>query len=264
MCMRIPRIVGFYTNNSCEIGKPTEFDWASELVTELVTEDEEGSIQVISPPANLSDIASSCVNENSGTVIYIRQLHYVPEMNEADMTIVGEYQMRIWQELERRKVTDIFVESLYEDLNSQSPIRRNDDSRVLRTVFPNGIPEEPTDLQLLCLALYGSYLIYFYVHSEITLHKTLSEEESASIDSEINRAINVSENILGNRERFASREIEIFFENNPGATIVLIYGALHEFRDNLEGLAEPPILIDIDFPEIRARLSSNLSPSLNS
>lgn len=191
-----------------------------------------------------------------GTVLFFRQVHmlpeeFLPELSELQQRRImqegARYQLEMLREMERLEVSHIFAEGMYPENEPEMNSSIEDDAiRYARDVFISGVPTRFEDLtrdQAATLIAMGADHLYRFRHSGSHLHpadlRNFAEEMlgemhgpdgiRAPIGPEFERIDRI-------RENYAVREIRDYFEENPGTTVLLIYGMDHNFRDNFERL----------------------------
>jgi len=206
-------------------------------------------------------------NPNKGEVVYFRQIHETGKsVPRVDVT-VGMCQYQIWEELQAGKFKHVFVEGFPEDMEPGDPRRTGEEgwSLMVKVMFPEGMPKTPSLPQLFALAKLGAPFIYAYFNPDVTLHRTQYKNEDTSQRDDLLAAefeahpdmdpkhfdfSNLIHKFDAARETSAAREIMNYLKDNPGAKVVLVYGARHQFNDDFEKEKTPPVVVSVSFPFI--------------
>ncbi len=189
-------------------------------------------------------------NPDAGQVTFVRQIHFVEGMTEAELLEIGRFQFKILKYFVETQPRHIFSEGVCGELS-------RDDFVVPGLEHPGDIEEflaDPQPDQLVQLALYGSSLVYFKLDPDVQIHRTIS---NCATEDEVHRRIATTDDdvmrdklIMDVREKFAAHQIQQYLSDNPGADVVLLYGAAHQFWDDftLDDGTQPK-LVSVGFSE---------------
>lgn len=191
---------------------------------------------------------------NLGTVIHIRQFHITDQIDLPSVLVIGEYQFEILKKLIENEAVHVFAESLTVDLGPNAKLTDWKKYKTLiRELFPEGeIPEKPNFLQKLILARFGAGSVYYFLFDDVHLHKTWTPEQARNFyafnDYNMENSWTKYDVIHG-REQLAMWQVMPFLRDNPGETAYLIYGAAHEFKDNVTNYGYK--LNSLSFPKMK-------------
>ena len=172
-------------------------------------------------------------NPEIGTIISIKQIHNNEEnssklafVNPERYTALIRYQKEIYGELARGKIEHVFVEwiqagQLGEVLQkwAEKMQEYKKDPRIRENMF----------------AQYGWALMYFLEREGVTLHATESREILARVTKYMSKWDGkIPKDLNHERENFAIKEIYKFLQKNPAKKVALVFGSLHDFRDNMD------------------------------
>lgn len=186
-------------------------------------------------------------NKRVGKITYIRQIHHVHGTSDRMKTLIGAYQFQMLKELKRLKPKFIFAEGLLEDYIVDAKqnahivdmIKNRFSKRWHKRVLPS------TD-QMELLRKFGAAIIYAHLDTSVVLKKTRSNEYSQQ------SKYYSFKKMIYEAEKFASKMVIDFLKKHKGKSVVLIFGAGHEFKDNF--LAFNPVLVSVHFPEFFEKL----------
>lgn len=152
------------------------------------------------------------------------------------------YQENIYRELENQNATDVFIEGIRE-----VQYLRWDWDMMKKTLIVN--LSDPS-FRKQAFADYGGAIIYLVEHPDAHPHFTESDDiwmEMAWYTGEELPSV-----LVEKRENFVIEQARDFLDENPGKHIHIVFGALHNFEDNIESHfpKHPPQIEVISFPEI--------------
>jgi len=194
-----------------------------------------------------------------GSVIWIRDLHAPPfKAGSENPGIVLEYQWQVLGLLEMFQPRNIFYEEepfsgglnlalIYLD---RSPIGINKEwlnFQELRSM-PTVSGKKPSSEVSSFVARFGAPIAHLLRHpDEAEIHRTLSPEESVASRNALKRILSCEkqhgaqakkcndlsqEHGVRRREAWATREMIHYLRDHPGAYVILLFGAAHQFCDD--------------------------------
>lgn len=169
-------------------------------------------------------------NPKIGTIIFIKQIHTIPDIDpeHPQYKQILLNQKRIHTALKRMWATDIFVEWITSDF-----ILPNWDSSPLREIL-NEIKKYFDGWQELILQELGWAFLYILENPNVRVHITESAELNQEIS--INNKISTSSKMNERREQFTIQAVKEFLDKNPWKRVIVVYGFLHNFEDNIKSL----------------------------
>lgn len=214
--------------------------------------------QGISLPPNLSAQVDLSGNLESGLAVFLRQVH----VNSSDESISEQAKISQWELLryllEVLKPTTLFAEGLSENM-TQAQVRTwvenhvsVEDQALLNRLRDNPFPIVPDDALRALVVKLRPALVYVYLarDTEIILHRVMTPEEARISERERQNlsacthqsdatvrltCLRQHENfVMQTREAWAVREISNYLRRNPGASIAIIFGAMHIFCDDFQ------------------------------
>ncbi len=175
-------------------------------------------------------------NPAYGTIYQIKQYHIltgeqlakigVVQLNPDQKREIAVYQGRVIQELLDRDLTDVFSEGNTGDMNSKLLVSTL--GSIVKSIFPNGVPRNPNEQQVVMLYELGAVYLYAIFRDRVTIHKT---ETLEGLD------------LRGKDEREVDTvgALKAYFDGNPGSEAVLVYGGMHDFKQYVNNLFNPRI-----------------------
>lgn len=210
-------------------------------------------------PAGLFQIEEDLAGDPAlGHVLFVRDFHAPPgfsEMTPRAQGPVWRYQWSLLGLFERLRPRHIFVEELARSGGTQLVLERLAEAGPIEASLPNiqelrsvasAFETRPSPaLSYFAGAVGADSLHALRYVNEVTLHRTLSPEEALQSqrglqnstdclrDAGVENCSQVfEENSLRDREAWASREVIQYLRQNPGASVVLVFGGRHQFCDN--------------------------------
>ncbi len=204
---------------------------------------------------------------HAGSVKFFRQVHANPLGGSTSCAAAtARYQERILQELLQTHPADIFVEGLptdappgeagqfFEQMELALLVQARDFAHAsVGSINPKILIPD--------LQSYGAALVYAVLEPSVYLHRTVAAQGSARIDGLLEKLRLAHKHhvkqfpvrhydvqtIFQYREEQAVDEMATFLSRHAGASIVLIFGAAHQFDRYFAALPFPPQLQSIYF-----------------
>ncbi|MCE9626012.1 MAG: hypothetical protein K8R69_11290 [Deltaproteobacteria bacterium] len=197
-----------------------------------------------------------------GTILFFRQSYgAMPDMDNTLASLDGyedtiQYQWHIVKSLEGLAPKHVFVEDLPVDFpaGDRAPLMKyvkeglGDFSKFFNKL---DLPSERQPQYFRLLAAYKqAAIIYALKHEDVSLHRTLSPEESGdsydhlaqlwikhgSKGAEVRKDPEFQRLMFELPEAYAVREIMKFYQTHPGETIALLFGKMNQFCDNFQAI----------------------------
>lgn len=217
-----------------------------------------------------------------GTVYRYRDLHsHAGMMEDGSWTMIGDYQLEVLRDMQRRGIRDVFVENSRDEIpaGSTTPLERM--LPELRRVFDNErlAPEQARPLvaklfaneqpnakmmivRRYLAANYGAAGVYAAINSEVALHATIDADNWAQIAPVLAEYFsrpgpcdpkNCTAFVL--RQSILCERIADFERRNPGRPVGVTWGAAHDINEQdfaryLSVRETAPELIEIYFPGV--------------
>jgi len=182
-------------------------------------------------------------NSEYGTIYLIKQRHKadpqtleeldVPQLTQDQRRSIALYQGRILQELFDRDLKDVFSEAITEDL-SFDQFMGSIFNESIKSQFPDGVPNNPSDGQVDLLYGFGGANLYSILREGITIHQT---EIFGGLEQRTNE----------DRELDTIAVLKAYFDENLGSEVPLVYGRAHDFRPYINASFNPRIE-SVEFP----------------
>lgn len=187
---------------------------------------------------------------NVGSVVFIRQIHDRPEINNELRIPIGNYQFGIMLYLMSHNATHLFMEGLTEDIPNNPQVEAVNIGPLANATFHHTLTNQfYIDLTRL---MAGDFYAAFYPH-DVYQHRTAEPEEEevvfSIIDSPLSSGTQAEHYTMAVRESLATTQIMRFLRDHPEETAYLIYGSAHEFTDNFASYPYPPRVISVSFPD---------------
>ncbi len=199
-----------------------------------------------------------------GKIVYIKQIHndykdpdalelYEPEKYNA----LIDYQKRIYGELAQRKIYDIFLEWIEE---SQVWEVLENWKEKMRIYMNNPVSRNRI------FAHFWWWLVYAIENKSVIIHATESKEIIQKIETynTLFKHDSIPEDLIKEREDNTIGKIHSFLEKNPWKPVILIFGWLHNFQDNIESIFnKKPIQEIISFNELAEKYIKSKNKKYN-
>ncbi len=206
-------------------------------------------IQSTRYPERQSETTELSGSEGTGHITFVRQYHHVAGMTPREEVQIGHYQLSILRYFVRQEPQHIFSEGVHGPID-------NDAVEIPGLNSPEEVQqflEQPTDTLLRQLSLYGAEMVYAKYNDEVSIHRTIA---NTATELAIHRAIAAADPeraeylTMEVREDFATQELQRFYRRHPSADTILLYGAAHQFSDNIEKIPNHPSLSSVHFTEL--------------
>lgn len=196
-------------------------------------------------------------NPNFGTVVFLRQNHDRPELNDRIRVPIGRFQAAILLYLMAHNAEHVFDEGLTRDVLGfvpSNPIPPHEGLERARNQFMQRLlAGNIADSSFALQAQDGASSIYALLFNDIQLHRTAEPWEEAYyrriIDNHDLPAALRNHYRMRVREKAAASQVLAFLRAHPGEVAYLVYGARHEFADNFWDPFFNPRLISVTFPD---------------
>lgn len=193
-----------------------------------------------------------------GEVIVFAQIHMTAGTRVSTVLAIGDYQAKMLSEMNRRAPKHIFDEGRQTSLEYH-------DSRLAEIrlkighVFRDGVipsnPAQLTDYQKIFLARHGAAKIYAALHSDVKLHRVISEAENKDMMARLEkvpfRGKEWDRIVRDEREHLAMKHVQEFLSRNPDVTdVAVVYGAAHKWgKEDFPDKKNIPTVTVLDWPE---------------
>ncbi|MFO1520420.1 MAG: hypothetical protein U1F57_12290 [bacterium] len=213
-----------------------------------------------------------------GTVIFIRQAHYSrwdleedflrrdPQAYLRHQYYTEAYQWEILKFLEALQPRHVFSEGLDRNLTNPNEVNHylstaleRAEIEPLQESLVGPLPPRPQGELLEIIIHHEAVNLYALRHPQLQWHQVMTNAESlidnlhyeAYSQCVLRNEEGCSERdeafVMATRESWASRELMQFLRAHPGETAVLIYGAAHQFCDDLLRENFRPRVISVSF-----------------
>lgn len=201
-------------------------------------------------------------NPNFGTVIFLRQTHDRPELNDRIRVAVGRFQVAMLFYLMERNAQHVFDEGSTQDMLAYIPTtpwpEHQGLERARNLLVQRLLSGNIANSSLSLHASDGAAGVYGLLFNDVSFHRSVEPWEE-DYYRRITHNPSLPKHLrdyyrMQVRERAAARQIITFFREQPGEVVYLIYGARHEFADDFSDPFFNPRLISVTFPDHSAQV----------